>query len=224
MTQNKAPVAEVFYSLQGEGQNLGKPSIFVRFWGCNLNCCFCDTPYAVKEEKDKAINHSIVTLQHEINKVSSDCKHIVFTGGEPLLYSEFIENFIEKFHDYKIEIETNGTLPVSYFLGTMVSLFNVSVKLDNSAVEEYRRIIPFALRTFPKLHTNFKFVIESKNDILEVEYLVKQYGFKTYLMPKGVTQDEITQTSSIVASLCLKYNYNFSPRLHINLWHGNRGK
>jgi organic radical activating enzyme len=101
-------IAEVFESVQGEGLYLGEKQIFVRFFGCNLNCQYCDTridrykEYEVKELLDE------INLHHD----HGDFHSVAFTGGEPLLQKDFL-NVIMAFtkqEGYKNYLETNGTL------------------------------------------------------------------------------------------------------------------
>lgn len=97
-------IHEIFYSLQGEGANAGKPVVFVRFAGCNLNCSWCDTP---KVKGTKMTAEQIFTA---VITASPLCHSIIFTGGEPLLQidNELIDTFLR----YWKGVETNGTLPV----------------------------------------------------------------------------------------------------------------
>ncbi len=105
-------ITELFESIQGEGPGIGKPSLFIRLWGCNLFCRFngieCDTPYSVYKEKDKA-KHT--TPEELVNIVKTyNTSHIVWTGGEPTLYQDFISEVMGVLGlEYTCEVETNGT-------------------------------------------------------------------------------------------------------------------
>lgn len=105
----KAPIIEVFSSIQGEGLFIGKRQIFIRFAGCNLDCKYCDT------NKSKTTSSGVETSLEELHAkvsdlVTPDFHAISFTGGEPLLQADYIKRFHE-IHDYPMLLETNGTLP-----------------------------------------------------------------------------------------------------------------
>lgn len=85
---------EVFSSIQGEGLLVGKRQIFIRFAGCNLNCSYCDTP----ESRDPSCGEELSAdqLQGMVeNLVTPDFHSLSITGGEPLLYPDFIREFLE---------------------------------------------------------------------------------------------------------------------------------
>ena len=77
-------IAEVFYSLQGEGILTGMPSAFIRFAGCNLNCAWCDTSYASWDPESKEWTEEAVLS--EIEKYNTE--YVVLTGGEPTIHAE----------------------------------------------------------------------------------------------------------------------------------------
>ena len=77
-------IAETFTSLQGEGMLVGVPSFFIRTSGCNMRCRWCDTPYTSWLPEGE--RRSVVDLVAEA--VVSGVKHVVVTGGEPLLQRE----------------------------------------------------------------------------------------------------------------------------------------
>lgn len=97
------PIVEVFHSIQGEGFHSGRPAIFVRFAGCNLECPWCDTDHHVKEHL------SLVQLYTRIMSLiqQTGIRFVVLTGGEPTLYK--IHPLIEALTSWAyIAIETNG--------------------------------------------------------------------------------------------------------------------
>ncbi|MDR2684116.1 MAG: 7-carboxy-7-deazaguanine synthase QueE [Prevotellaceae bacterium] len=95
-------VVEIFYSLQGEGANMGKPAVFIRLAGCNLQCSFCDT------EWKKGVEISVKEILHEVRKYPS--KTLIWTGGEPTLQLD--DEILTSFLGFYNCIETNGTNPV----------------------------------------------------------------------------------------------------------------
>jgi len=102
----KAKIAEVFESVQGEGLYLGEKQIFVRFFDCNLKCSFCDT------KLDRFMEYEPQELFKEIKLYNNRYHSISFTGGEPLLYKDFLKEILKLTgkHGHKHYLETNGTL------------------------------------------------------------------------------------------------------------------
>jgi len=101
----KAKIAEVYESIQGEGIYAGARQIFVRFYGCNLSCKFCDTKLT---NFDK---YSSVELDNLLQKFSQSVHSVCFTGGEPLMQNDFLKKMlgIVKHRGYTTYLETNGT-------------------------------------------------------------------------------------------------------------------
>lgn len=103
------PVMEMFYSVQGEGFNTGKPAAFVRIGGCDVGCHWCD----VKEAWDASV-HPLTRTEDIIDYLSGfPAKSVVITGGEPLSYNlEPLCKGLKK-RGIKIFIETCGAYPLS---------------------------------------------------------------------------------------------------------------
>lgn len=107
----EARIADIFLSVQGEGVYVGQPQIFIRFSGCNLNCDFCDTP------SPKGRPYGVFDIVDSVNSLNSSgaVNTISITGGEPLLYTDFLKLILPQFkkRNFRIYLETNGTLPGS---------------------------------------------------------------------------------------------------------------
>ncbi|MGC8769687.1 MAG: 7-carboxy-7-deazaguanine synthase QueE [Brevinematia bacterium] len=138
----RAYINEIFTSIQGEGSLVGLPFIFVRFAECNLRCPYCDTKFSWERSEfcyfgEEQLENPI-SIDKFIEIISSlPFNYLSFTGGEPLLNSEFIEEAIEKI-DKKIFIETNGTLyeKFSSKLLDRVSFWSMDIKLPSLIKED----------------------------------------------------------------------------------------
>ena len=110
MITPKAEITDIFSSIQGEGIFVGARQIFIRFKRCNIACEFCDTPNEgiVKEYSPSALVHEVEVL----DKSKSPHHSVSLTGGEPLVYTEFLKYFLPilKKKGFKSYLETNGTL------------------------------------------------------------------------------------------------------------------
>lgn len=98
-------LAEIFYSLQGEGTWTGTPAVFVRLAGCNLSCAFCDTDYALK------FLASVDEVVAAVRTAGGGCRTVILTGGEPLAQRETPALIAALRADgRRVHIESNGTL------------------------------------------------------------------------------------------------------------------
>ncbi len=214
--------SSIFSSIQGEGLFSGKYSLFIRLAGCNLNCAFCDTKYAVdiKYFRDWK-KESIEIIEEKISRlVKNKIKNLVITGGEPLIQSKPLKILIGNIKNYfnTIEIETNGTISGKTFFEDSV-YFNVSVKLSNSMEREEKRIVPNIIKEFNNYEkTIFKFVVKDKNDIDEVMELKKRFKIsndRIYLMPMAKTSTELEERGKNILNLAIENGFNFSDRLQL---------
>uniref|UniRef100_A0A7V3ZXS9 7-carboxy-7-deazaguanine synthase n=1 Tax=candidate division WOR-3 bacterium TaxID=2052148 RepID=A0A7V3ZXS9_UNCW3 len=226
----KAVISEIFKSIQGEGPNIGAPSVFVRFGGCNLRCTFCDTAYSsFPEYAGNWISLEVSEIIRKIHEIRGSAYNLVLTGGEPLLQQKALKELIGKVQSFfpSIEVETNGTiLPMELF--EMPNIFyNVSVKLANSGVKEEQRIVDEPLDFFSNYErAYFKFVVEDEKDVKEVLRIVEKYYIspqRVLLMPLSVNPVQLEDNANKVIELCLKYGFRYSDRLHFRLFGGKRG-
>lgn len=117
MTERTLPVSEIFYSIDGEGSRTGAPAIFIRLFGCNLDCSYCDSVYACKQIDP--IPFKTMTIDEIVLAVEtySPCKCITLTGGEPLIHKPVAE-LVDKLRDagFWVNIETNGSVDLRAFI------------------------------------------------------------------------------------------------------------
>jgi len=231
---------EIFHSLQGEGISAGRPSVFVRLSGCNLACHWCDTPYTWYFEGHTGHHRGGATFDRRSNSVTRDiaevaaqiaafdCRHIVLTGGEPLLQQPALAALCALLGpDYHIEIESNGTVALTEALSGLVHQLNLSPKLLHSGNADSARINPAALSMYASdPRAWFKFVIAKPADASEVALLAADYHLPAdhiLLMPEGTTPCALRERTAWLAPLCLANGWRFTDRLHIHLYGDTRG-
>jgi organic radical activating enzyme len=224
-------ISEIFESLQGEGHTAGCPSLFVRLATCNLRCSWCDTRYSWDfSAYDYAAQVSELTMT-ELTQVILDSsqKHLVLTGGEPLLQQNQLRHLVERLPaTLHIEVETNGTLEPHPTLLSRVNQWNVSPKLENSGEPRARRIRRQTLEALRLTSRAWlKLVVRGEADFQEAAELVRELAWprdKVLLMPLAATREELANVAAAVAGACSERRFRFSPRLHLELYGGERGR
>ena len=221
---------EIFTSLQGEGPSAGAPATFVRLALCNLHCSWCDTRYTWDFQQ--------YSYENEVHRVSVDsvarrvgesgAPRVIITGGEPLQQQRAIAQLLELLPQLAVEIETNGTFAPSAELARRVDQWNVSPKLANAGDPPERRIRLDALSALLDTGRAFlKFVLNEPGDVEEVRALQKTLNWprdRVYLMPQATTPEQHRAQSQWLTQVCLQHGFRFSPRLHVVLWGGERGR
>jgi 7-carboxy-7-deazaguanine synthase len=221
-------IAELFYSIQGEGALVGVPSVFIRTSGCNLRCSWCDTPYTSWQPEGTDLS-----LDQILNEVSAHpARHVVVTGGEPMIAPDIVAltgRLRER--GLHITIETAGTV----FEPVACDLMSISPKLANSTPHATRfaqhherlRIQPAVLSDLMARYAyQLKFVIAQPGDLDEVRALVQSLDAnreRVILMPEGVAPDLLRERAVWLAEICKDEGFRFSPRLHVDLWGDRRG-
>jgi 7-carboxy-7-deazaguanine synthase len=207
-------INEVFYSIQGE-IDVGKPSIFIRFSGCNLikdgnGCKFCDSLYS-----EEGVEMSLDDIMREVKKYN--CKKVIITGGESLYQLISLQKLLDELtkNKYNVDVETNGTL------------FDDCLWVcDNINCSPKKQQINFGvLENLNLFNVRFKFVYESKDDLWWEEIInkLKISNNRVYIMAEGKTREEQLQKMKEVIEYCKRKNYNFTPRLHTLVWDNQKG-
>lgn len=215
-------IAEIFYSLQGEGSLIGVPSVFIRTSGCNLRCRWCDTPYTSwhPEGVDRAVDAIVEQA------CSYGAQYVVVTGGEPMIAPGIIE-LTHKLRNagFHITVETAGTVSAD----VACDLMSISPKLSNSTPEgpfrsqhERLRHNPEVLGKLMRYPHQLKFVVASPEDLEEIRKFPANKR-DVILMPEGTRPEVLRERSQWLAEICKQEGYRFSPRLHVDLWGDKRG-
>ncbi|EJF53997.1 organic radical activating enzyme [Saprospira grandis DSM 2844] len=246
-TPNLLAVSEYFYSLQGEGQTMGVPAIFLRLSGCNLICggkgaekdgqlhdgasWICDTMEVWMKGESLPFAQLLQRLDDELqfSQRLAQGVHLVITGGEPLLQDKRIAAFLAFLEAERqglrpiIEVETNGCFLPSAPLLERVSYWNCSPKLQNSGMPAKKRIVPKALKGLAQeAGTIFKFVIAQASDFEEIQsdFLAKGLIKKEQLvlMPAADSLAALLERNKMVAEICIREQIRMSSRLHVEIW------
>ncbi|MCR9197068.1 MAG: 7-carboxy-7-deazaguanine synthase QueE [Planctomycetaceae bacterium] len=222
-------ISEVYESFQGEGPFAEERTLFIRTSGCNLRCSFCDTPYTSwqPEGEQRSLDELNAAVQ------ASDCRHVVLTGGEPMLAPQLTElTELCRAADRVITIETAGTVNRS----VECDLMAISPKMRNSTPEdltwsarhEETRFQPAVIRSLYARYTAIlKFVIDSPADVAEVNAYLQQFPEvsrdSVWLMPQARTQEELRARQPVVQAAAKEHGFRYSPRLHIERFGDVRG-
>ena len=222
---------EIFYSIQGEGVNSGRPAVFLRLSLCNLKCTWCDTKYTWDwdnyDPQKQIVEMQIEGIQREIIKYN--CKYLVVSGGEPLVQQKQLIPLLIllKASSYFIEIETNATIIPNQKMLSLVDHWSLSPKLQNSGNPQNLREISECYRLFADMaSSHFKYTVQNNDDFGEIHTLAQKYKItpqKIILMPEATNKEELLEKSSWIIDFCKAHGYLFSARLHILFWGNKKG-
>jgi len=232
-------VSEIFYSIQGEGLNSGMPQVFVRLFGCNLRCVWCDSKYAMipegymDEEARKIWRSSAyeeLTPRQVVDRIEKwPSMNICITGGEPLVQQKELLQLLRLLQNwnYYIQLFTNGSIwePDSFRLCDMISM---DMKPPSSGMQK-KSILTFMEWLDHLRDTNgglpefeIKVVVQTQEDL---EFAL----FKVYpkcpttliLQPCVVDPTKELETLQSLTEVILNYNLKdvrVLPQLHKLIW------
>lgn len=230
---------------QGEGRSRGQLAAFVRLGGCNLSCTWCDTPYTWAFDARHAAMHadkkqydpkkelrriSIKDFVGQVDYATHGRKdtQIIFSGGEPLLQGNILDDYIEALQErgyWDFHGETAGTIIPQDYQVSRVN-WTVSPKLETSGNSFRKRNVAGALSWFATHYSDFKFVVTSEVDFEEVSAYVVQYNLnpnRVWIMPEGRTAEEHLNRAKDLAPSVLKRGWNLTLRDHVLLYDDKRG-
>jgi 7-carboxy-7-deazaguanine synthase len=228
-------IAEIFFSVQGEGKLTGVPSVFIRTSGCNLRCRWCDTPYASWQPEGREMTVPEILAEANLHPT----RYCVVTGGEPTV-ARGIGDLLEALRQAgkHITIETAGTVLPD---GLACDLASLSPKLANSTPSvaeagqawhdrhEATRWQPEVVRAWVRGHEHqLKFVVSAEDDLIEIERMLAEGGIETapenvLLMPEGREVGRLQALAPQVVEWCKARGWRYCARLHIDLFGNRRG-
>lgn len=156
-TGKSSNIFSILTSVQGEGLFIGMPQIFIRFTGCNIRCKYCDTPEALVPQTSARIEttafsnkirlvpnplsvEDVTKIVHRLSRAFRGFHSIVLTGGEPLLFNEFLQRLLPRLKNSGLVLflETNGTLTeqLDSVIG-FIDIISMDIKIPSSTVGKF---------------------------------------------------------------------------------------
>ena len=173
---------EVFVSIQGESTDAGLPCVFVRLFGCNVKCTYCDQP-------QQACNRKRVSVGNLINMVKRyKVPYVCITGGEPLIQDDVYPVIYELLSEgYKVSVETNGCVPIDPCLYNRSYKYIMDVKCPSSGVSHKN-----VLTNLGNLlsHDEVKFVIADEADYKYAKRVLRSYPTSAKVLFSPMFDDE----------------------------------
>ncbi len=215
MTVSLLRITEIFYSLQGEANTVGIPTVFIRLTGCPLRCVYCDTAYAFSGGDKKTIPDIIATV------CQYDCQYITVTGGEPLAQPASIElmaSLVEQ--GFKVSLETSGALDIAAVDPRVVKVMDLktpsSGEADKNRYQNIAHLNP---------HDQVKFVIGCAEDYDWAKTILNDYRLpercEILFSPVTGQQNPTELAEKILED---RLNVRFQIQLHKLLWNNAQGK
>ena len=175
-------VNEIFLSIDGEGYRTGLPVVFIRLYGCNLNCSYCDTRYSCENQEYKEM--SLYEVLVEV--LNYGVPRVTLTGGEPLIHPgvrDLINSLVA--NDIEVNIETNGAVDLDEFIEFKYNskvVFTMDYKCKSSGMED-KMILSNLEFLQPK--DVIKFVVSNYNELEKMEYILESSKCKAqaYVSP-----------------------------------------
>jgi 7-carboxy-7-deazaguanine synthase len=208
-------ISEIFYSLQGESNSVGLPTVFVRLTGCPLRCNYCDTTYAFSGGQKM----SLADILTEIKKY--DCKTVCVTGGEPLAQPACLE-LLTKLADenFAVSLETSGALDVSKVDKRIIKVMDLKTPSCGEAEKNRYENIEFLTA-----QDQVKFVIADDDDYNWAKRMMNNYDLsqrcQILFSPVVPTQNPTELAEKILAD---RLPVRFQIQLHKLLWQDAQGK
>jgi len=208
-------ITEIFYSLQGEADTVGFPTVFVRLTGCPLRCQFCDTAYAFHGGEWRSVDEILACVGEFAPRF------VCVTGGEPLAQKNCLP-LLTRLCDagYRVSLETSGAMPIQDVDARVVRV--VDVKTPGSGEDRRNRYGDLGLL---RPEEQIKFVICDRNDYewsrAKVDELALAQRCQVLFSPSAGQLPPHELADWILAD---RLPVRFQMQLHKVLWGNTPGK
>lgn len=208
-------ITEIFYSLQGETNTVGLPTVFVRLTGCPLRCSYCDTAYAFSGGKKQ-------TLTEIIGQVDEyQARYVTVTGGEPLAQStchELLIRLLDK--GYVVSLETSGALDISSVDQRVIKVMDLKTPSSDEIDKNLYQNIEYLTAK-----DQVKFVIADIKDYEWSKSIMHKYGLSNRCeVLFSPVMGEMNPTELAERIIQDNLPVRFQIQLHKYLWNDARGK
>ena len=208
-------ITEIFYSLQGETDTVGIPTVFVRLTGCPLRCTYCDTAYAFTGGKK-------MPLDTVLSRVAEyGCRYVTVTGGEPLAQPaciDLLNSLVEM--GYVVSLETSGAIDVSAVNPQVVKVIDLKTPSSGELVRNLYSNIDYLSH-----QDQVKFVIADQADyewsVQKLRELRLTERCQVLFSPVENSMPAAQLADKILAD---RLPVRFQIQLHKYLWNDARGK
>jgi len=206
-------ICEIYHSIQGEGLDIGLPTVFVRASGCPLRCKWCDTLYAFSEGEEISIDEIMEKVQNY------GATRVCLTGGEPLMQKEtyiLLQRLLDS--DYFVSVETSGAIQIE----EMPCVDNLRIVLDiKCPSSEMHEKMEFANIELLGPTDELKFVIADRKDYEYAKEIIDKYKPICPIVMQPVWGNDIKELAEWVINDELKARV--LPQLHKIIWGEKRG-
>lgn len=207
-------ITELFYSIQGESNTSGFPTVFVRLTGCPLRCQYCDTAYAFQ-------GGTLLSLDHILEQISAyNTPYVCITGGEPLAQPNCIP-LLQRLCDanYTVSIETSGALDISAIDPRVMIVMDLKTPGSKEVSRNLWSNIPLL-----KKQDQIKFVICDRDDYLWSCDMIKQYQLTEKVQVLfSASWEQLNSTDLANWILSDQLPVRFQLQLHKILWADAQG-
>jgi 7-carboxy-7-deazaguanine synthase len=208
-------ISEIFYSLQGESNTVGLPTVFVRLTGCPLRCGYCDTTYAFSGGEEMSLDAAVERI------AAFGCDQITVTGGEPLAQEsclQLLTSLCDK--DYLVSLETSGAVDISAVDPRVTKVMDIKTPGSGEAEKNLFSNITHLTRS-----DQIKFVICDEADYIWAKDIIQQNSLETIseilMLPAYGEQNPTELAEWILAD---RLPVRFQMQLHKQLWGDAKGK
>jgi 7-carboxy-7-deazaguanine synthase len=203
-------ITEIFYSLQGEANTVGLPTVFVRLTGCPLRCQYCDTAYAFHGGEVKAIDEILATV------AGFSARYVTVTGGEPLAQPGCPE-LIARLADagYRVSVETSGAMDISPVDSRAVIVLDLKTPGSGEVARNCYDNIP-RLKAIDQV----KFVICDRQDYEWAKFKLREYELDAKVADVlfGASHEQLAPRLLADWILADKLPVRLQIQLHKHLW------